>query len=140
MEDNKTHGHEVGLLWLVLVVGMVLHFNYGVSGIRYGIPFEQPDADGVVPWANFGIKTIFYVLPLMLAVGTTGSPGKTYRTINFGPTFLFALANAMHLVTTTIAAGDVLGYAQVVLLSGVMLANIQLIRLSSRWRVATTPA
>lgn len=137
MTTRETSGHEVGLLWLALVVGMVLHFNYGVSGLRYGIPIEQDGATGVVPWSNFTIKTVFYVVPLLLAVGATGGPGRGYRTLNLGLTGLFALANVMHLVTTTMMADDVLAYAQVVLLTAVVVVNVQLIRLSNRWRVST---
>ena len=140
MQSRATAGLEVGLLWLVLVVGMVLHFNYGVSGLRYGVPFESPTADGTVPWANFGIKTIFYVMPLMLAVGTTGSASSTYRHVNRALAVVFAVANTAHLVGTMSSAADPLGYAQVVLLAGVLLANVQLIRLSSRWLRVDDPA
>ncbi|MEM6294480.1 MAG: hypothetical protein AAGA54_24620 [Myxococcota bacterium] len=136
MSERSSTGYEVGLLWLVLVVGMVLHFNYGVSGLRYGVSMEIDGADGTVPWSNFGIKTVFYVVPLLLAVGSTGGPGRGYRLANFGLTLLFALANVMHLVTTAVTATDVLGYAQTVLLTGVLLANVQLIRLSHRWRTS----
>ncbi|MEM7151369.1 MAG: hypothetical protein AAF799_00935 [Myxococcota bacterium] len=133
MTDTKIHGYDVALLWLVLVVGMVLHFNYGVSGLRYGVPLEQPGATGQVPWSNFVIKTVFYVVPLLMAVACTSDLDRKGRMAIFGMSLLFAVANAMHLVTTAMAADDVLGYAQIVLLGAVLLANGQLIRRSRRW-------
>lgn len=134
MQAKRVNGLEVGFLWLCLVMGMVLHFNYEVSGIRYGVDFVRPGADGVVPLSNFAIKAVFYVLPLLLAVGATGSPGRPYRAVNLVLSSLFAFANAMHLIMTARGASDVLDYAQVLLLTAVLLANVQLIRLSSRWR------
>lgn len=131
---------DVGLLWIVLVVGMVLHFNYGVSGLRYGVSIEQPGATGVVPWSNFGIKAVFYVLPLLLAVSCTMPSESRMRTAHFALSILFGIANAMHLATTTMMADDTLAYAQVVLLAAVLVANVQLIRVVFRWRGARGPA
>lgn len=136
MTTREANGHDVGVLWLALVVGMVLHFNYGVSGIRYGISFEQEGATGVVPWSNFMSKAVFYVVPLLLAAGAVGGPGRAYRNVNVGLACLFTLANGMHLVTTASAADDVLSYAQVVLLAGVLVVSLQLIRISLRWRMS----
>lgn len=139
MTDHEPNGRaphrlDVGLLWLVLVVGMILHFNYGVSGLRYGIPVERPDAAGFVPWSNFSIKAVLYVLPLLLAVSCTRHIGSLGRTAHLGLAALFGLANAMHLVTTTASADDTLSYAQVVLLAAVMFSNVQLIRVVYSWR------
>lgn len=125
---------DVAIVWLVLVLGMVLHFNYGVSGLRYGVPIEQPGATGAVPWSNFWIKSVFYVVPMLMAVACTLRPGQLGRTVHAGVAVLFSVANAMHLATTLMAADDVLPYAQVVLLSAVVVANVQLIRLTFRWR------
>lgn len=136
MNERTTNDYEVGLLWLVLVVGMVLHFNYGVSGLRYGVALEQRGATGVVPWSNFTIKAVFYVVPLMIAVACTGGVSRWARAVIFGLSILFGLANAAHLVTTALAAHDVLGYAQTLLLTGVLVANAQLTRLCNRWRHA----
>lgn len=129
---------DVALVWLVLVLGMILHFNYGVSGLRYGVPIQQPGATGAVPWSNFGIKSVFYVVPLLMAVACTLRPGRAGRTFHAVLSVLFALANAMHFTTTLLSAADVLAYAQVVLLAAVLLANVQLIRLTFRWR-GTSP-
>ncbi|MBV1860192.1 MAG: hypothetical protein KUG77_17395 [Nannocystaceae bacterium] len=127
---------NVAIVWLVLVLGMMLHFNYEVSGLRYAVSMEQPGASGVVPWSNFWIKSIFYVLPMLMAVSCTLEPGRLGRTGHLAMSVLFALANGMHFTTTLLAASNVLAYAQVVLLAAVLIANIQLIRLIFRWRYA----
>ncbi len=124
---------KVSLLWLALVVGMTLHFTYGVSGLRFGIAMEAEGADGTVPWSNFGVKTIFYVIPFLMAVIATSVRARSFRLFNLVSTGLFALANTSHVVGTAMRADDPLDYAQVVLLSALLLANLQLIRVSLAW-------
>lgn len=132
-------GLEVALLWLSLVVGMTLHFTYDVSGIRYGVAFEAPDATGVVPWSSFVLKGLFYVLPFLMAVGALGGPGRAYRRVNLVVAVLFLLPNAAHVAGTASAADDVLGYAQILLLGALLLANLQLVRLARQWLSMGTP-
>ncbi len=133
MNERSTHAAPVGLLWLALVLGMILHFNYDVSGLRYGVPFEAADAKGSVPWSNFVVKCVFYVVPFLLAVATTGAPGRAYRIVNLVLAGLFTLANISHLITTARRADDTIDYAQIVLLTAVLIASVQLIRVSRSW-------
>jgi hypothetical protein len=133
MSDDRSTALAIAVLWLTLVVGMVLHFNYDVSALRYGVSIELPNANGAVPWSNFVIKGLFYVVPLLLAVIATSLPGRGYRPVHFVLTVLFLLANVSHLWTTARGADDVIEYAQVLLLLAVLLANAQLCRLSYRW-------
>ncbi|MEM6956031.1 MAG: hypothetical protein AAF411_11315 [Myxococcota bacterium] len=127
-------GAAVAVLWLVLAAAMLLHFNYDVSGIRFGIPLADPEATGIVPWSNVVIKTIFYVVPLLLCAAALGPTGRVFRNVNFGLTIPYALAHVSHLITTATRIKNRLDIAQVVLLSAVLLISAQLIRLSWRWR------
>lgn len=133
MSDERADGLAISLLWLALVVGMVLHFTYDVSALRYGIDITIPGSTGTVPWSNFTIKALFYVLPFLLAVIAAGGAGKPYRAVNFGLAILFVLANASHIVVNAMRSSDVIGHAQTLLLTAVLVANAQLIRLSHRW-------
>lgn len=138
MTDERFDALSIALLWLALVVGMVLHFTYDLSGLRYGVNIELPNATGTVPWSNFVIKALFYVLPFLLAVGATTFAGATYRLVNLVLSALFSLANAFHLFGTAMRAHDVTDYAQILLLLAVLVANAQLARLSYRWWRART--
>ncbi len=140
MDDARYRGLQVAVLWLALVVGMSLHFAYDVSGIRYGLAFEAPGADGTVPWSNFVVKGLFYVLPFLLAVVASAGPGRAWRRVNLGLAALFLLPNAAHVLGTARAAESVLGYAQILLLSALFLANVQLVRASRAWAAAGTGA
>lgn len=131
--EERPPALTIAVLWLALVVGMILHFNFDMSGLRYGVSVELPDATGLVPWSNFAIKVLFYVVPFLLAVLATTSPGPGYRAFHFIVTVIFGLANASHVVVTSLRASEVLGYAQVILLVAVLMANLQLSRVAHRW-------
>lgn len=133
MKDERFDALAIAILWLALVVGMILHFTYDLSGLRYGVNIQLPNATGVVPWSNFVIKALFYVLPFLLAVSATTFGGAAFRVVNFGFSVLFVLANGFHLVGTAMRADDVTGYAQILLLCAVLIANAQLGRVSYRW-------
>lgn len=135
MTEERLDALAVAVLWLALVVGMVLHFTYDVSGLRYGVKIALPNADGIVPWSNFVIKALFYVVPFLLSVAAVSLTGGIYRACNFWLTMLFLVANAWHVIATAMRAQEVIGYAQVLLLIAVLIANVQLSRISYRyWR------
>lgn len=137
MSEDRTDALAIAVLWLALVVGMVLHFTYELSSLRYGVNIALPNADGKVPWSNFVIKALFYVVPFLLSVAATSFSGRAYRASNFSLSLLFLLANGFHLIATSMRAKDVTGYAQVLLLAAVLIANVQLSRISHRfWKLA----
>ena len=140
MSDERSDALVVAVLWLALVVGMILHFTYELSGLRYGVQLALPNADGTVPWSNFVIKALFYVVPFLLAIAATAFSGRIYKLSNFVLSLLFLLANAFHLVGTAMRAKDVTGYAQILLLIAVLIASLQLSRVSYRfWKKTSKP-
>lgn len=60
-----TGSYKLIILWLLTLIGMVLHFNYHIGEIFYGIDVVRPDADGKVPLGVFIIRTLFYHLPMV---------------------------------------------------------------------------
>lgn len=131
--SDRLQALTLAFLWLCLVVGMVLHFNYDISGLRYGISVELPDATGVAPWSNFVIKALFYVLPFLIGVACTAFSAPAFRAFHFVMSVLFVLANGSHVVVTVMRSTEVLGYAQVLLLVAVLIVNLHLARLAYRW-------
>ncbi len=53
-------------LWIIIIIGMILHFNYHIGEIFYGIDIVIPESTGVVPVSTFVIRTLFYHLPMLL--------------------------------------------------------------------------
>ena len=84
------------IYWLMLIVMMVLHFNYHVGDIFYDISVVRPNANGVVPMATHGIRNIFYHLPMVWIVMLLVSDAKALRLALFVVSVVYTLAHAMH--------------------------------------------
>ena len=56
---------EVITLWGLLIIAMVLHFNYHVGELFYGIDIKREGADGTIPMRAHIIKNIYYHLPII---------------------------------------------------------------------------
>ncbi|MEM9361363.1 MAG: hypothetical protein AAGA43_01960 [Bacteroidota bacterium] len=56
------------VLWILCTLGMVLHFNYHIGELFYGIDIVRPDANGKVPTGVFIIRTLYYHLPMVWIV------------------------------------------------------------------------
>lgn len=53
------------VLWTLLILGMILHFNYHVGEIFYGVDVVKPGYDGKEPNSIFVIRNVFYHLPVI---------------------------------------------------------------------------
>ena len=85
------------IYWAMLVVMMVLHFNYHVGDIFYDIDVVRPNANGVVPMATHGIRNIFYHLPMVWILLLLASQANGLKLGLFLISLVYAFAHAMHL-------------------------------------------
>lgn len=118
------------ILWLVLVVCMILHFDYHVSEIFYGIDVKRPDANGTIPDSIVVIRSLFHFLPLLYAVALLWLEAKAVRLANFVLSVLYAFAHASHL------AGELKKFdnpSQIALLSVTLLLALLLTFASWNW-------
>lgn len=86
------------LFWLILVVMMILHFNYHVGDIFYGISVLRENSDGSVPIGTHAIRNIFYHLPIVWILVLVYFDTKIVRAGLFGISIVYSLSHAMHLV------------------------------------------
>lgn len=86
------------VLWILIIIGMILHFNYHVSEIFYGINVARPDAAGVVPATAHVIKNIFYHVPLLIVVSLLYFKHKWYKLALLVLSLIFTLAHAQHVL------------------------------------------
>ncbi|MEM9831224.1 MAG: hypothetical protein AAF944_11350 [Bacteroidota bacterium] len=90
--------HICVTLWIILIIMMILHFNYHVGEIFYGIDIVRPEAEGVVPLPTHLIRIVFQQLPVIwviLLIYTDGRPVKLGLLLI---SLLYTLAHAAHLV------------------------------------------
>lgn len=123
---------RLGLLWLVIVVGMGLHAAYALSAIRYGASVAVADPTGAVPWSNTWLKTIFYVVPMLVAVGCIVYRGRKWRRFNFVLAAFFLFSNVSHVASQGFREIAPLPVAQTILLVAMVVINVPLLTLS--WR------
>jgi len=84
-------------LWMLTIIGMILHFNYHVGELFYGIDIVKPEANGLVPISTFIIRTLFYHFPIVWIVILMFNTKRWVNLILFCISLLYLLAHLMHL-------------------------------------------
>lgn len=85
------------ILWLLLIIGMILHFNYHIGEIFYGIDIVKPGANGKVPNSVFIIRTLFYHLPVIWLLLLIYVNTKWMKFTLFSISALYVLSHLGHL-------------------------------------------
>lgn len=96
--ENSPYKIKVIVLWLMLLIGMILHFNYHVSGIFYGIDVKRPNATGTVPAMAQLLKTVFYHLPMTFIVALLYFRQKWFRLSMFIISLPYTISHVMHVL------------------------------------------
>ena len=85
------------LFWLILVITMILHFNYHIGEIFYGIEITRKSADGTVPLGTHIIRNIFYHLPIVWIVLLILNDSKFIRAGLFIISLVYLISHGLHL-------------------------------------------
>lgn len=91
---------QIAFLWLLLVVCMILHFDYHVSGIFYGVDVKHPDATGSYPPTLILIRGMFQILPMTFCLLALFFSTKAVRLLLFILALLYVPMHGMHVVGT----------------------------------------
>lgn len=86
------------LLWFILIIAMVLHFNYHVGDLFYGIDIVQSEANGIIPTGTHIIRNIFYHLPIIWILIMLYFDQKRVRLGLFIISIIYSLSHAIHLI------------------------------------------
>jgi len=121
---------RIVLLWILLVICMILHFDYHVSELFYGIDIKKPGANGVIPATIVLIRTAFHFLPVLYSVGLMWWSSQKVRIVNIALSVIYALANAAHFAGE-VKKGD--NPSQMILLGVAVLVSVMLIVASRGW-------
>lgn len=88
------------VLWLLMLLCMMLHFNYHVSDLFYGIDIVSKTADGTRPYSLIVLRTLFNFLPMLFIVLLMYTSGAWLRWTMLVLSALYALAHLSHLFGT----------------------------------------
>jgi hypothetical protein len=132
--NHQIHQSRLIVLWLLLLIGMILHFNYHVSDIFYGIDVTRPGVNGQVPWSTFYIKTIYYHLPIVFILVLLYSEHKVVKVLAFCVGLVYTASHAMHLFKEIgQKATSVQSFTQINLLIIVLVLSVLMNLESWRW-------
>lgn len=130
----QIHQSRLVVLWLLLLIGMILHFNYHVSDIFYGIDVARPGANGQVPWSTFYIKTVYYHLPIVFILVLLYMEHQVVKVLAFGLGILYTVSHTMHLFKEIgQKATSVQSFTQINLLIIVLVLSVFMNIESWRW-------
>lgn len=124
-----THRIQLSLLWLLMVVAMMLHFDYHVSGIFYGIDLKRPNATGEFPPTIWLIRFVFQLAPMIAVTFLLFFEQQWLRVAHFGVSLLYTLAHTSHLIRE-LQKPDM---SQLNLLSLVLVVSLLLNVVALRW-------
>ena len=115
---------RVLVLWLILILCMVLHFNYHVSKIFYGINVVRPGTNGTIPFMAQVLKSVYYHIPMIFVVSLLYFKSYWFRLGMFVVTIPYSLSHIAHLREEFMKPA--LDMAQVPLLSLTLLFSLML--------------
>jgi hypothetical protein len=112
------------ILWIMLLIGMILHFNYHISGIVYGVDVKKTGADGTIPASLVMIRTAFYHLPIVFVALLLYVHKKWFAITMAFVSVVYALAHAGHLAGEIRKTSTSPDYSQLCLLCIVCVLSI----------------
>lgn len=97
MNKHDIYYLRVLVLWIILLVAMILHFNYHVSKIFYGINVVRPGMNGEIPVMAQVMKTVYYHLPMLFIVLMLYFRQKWFRLSLLIISIPYTVSHVMHL-------------------------------------------
>ncbi len=90
--------NKIITLWTLTIIGMVLHFNYHIGGIFYGIDVVKPGYNGQEPIGVFIIRNAFYHLPMIWILVILYAKKRNTKIGLFIVSLLYCFAHAAHFI------------------------------------------
>ena len=88
---------RVVLLWVLTIIGMILHFNYHIGGIFYGMDITVEGSNGLITNSTHVIRGLFYHLPIIYILLIMYLKGKIFNWIMLGVSIVYIIAHVSHL-------------------------------------------
>lgn len=120
----EKHQFRVIVLWVICLIGMMLHFNYHVSKIFYGIDVVRPGATGEISAMAHVMKSVYYHLPMIFIVAQLYFSAAWFRMSMFSISLIYSVSHVLHVVDEF--SKPVLDWSQIPLLSLVLIFSVLL--------------
>ncbi|MES2591854.1 MAG: hypothetical protein V4608_08220 [Bacteroidota bacterium] len=120
----STYQFRTIVLWVLVLIGMILHFNYHVSSIFYGIDVKRPGANGTIPAMAQLLKTVYYHFPMIFIAVLLYLKQKWFRLLMLIISLAYTISHMIHVWEEF--TKPVLNLAQAPLLSLVLIFSLLL--------------
>jgi hypothetical protein len=101
---------------------MILHFNYHVSKIFYGIDVSRPGADGTISPMVHVVRAAFYHLPMLFIAGLVFFESQRFKIFMFAVSVAYTLSHVMHVWTEI--TKPVFDWSQITLMNLVLFFSV----------------
>lgn len=126
-----TTTNKIVVLWMLILIGYILHSQFYLSGLFYGVDIKLKEATGKEPLSSHIMHVIFDILPMMIIVFSMYFTCRLYRIILLILTALFLIANGAHFIETIKEDAD--NISQATLTGYILVLNILLVREVFKW-------
>lgn len=124
--------NKIIVLWLLILMGYILHPQYYLSGLFYGVDVKLKSAKGIEPASSHIMHLIFNILPMVIIILCMYLSNKAYRIFLLVLTALFLIANGAHLIETL--QENITDISQITLIGLIFVANLLLLAEGNKWR------
>lgn len=115
---------QVVVLWVIVLIGMILHFNYHVSKIFYGIDVARPGSDRTISPMVHVVRAAFYHLPMIFIALLLFIEAKWFRLAMFVISIPYTISHVGHVLKEF--QKPAFDWSQIVLLSLILVLSIVL--------------
>lgn len=119
------------MLWLLILIGYILHPQFYLSGLFYGVDIKLKDSTGKEPASSHIMHILFDILPMAIILLSMYLTSKIYRVILLTLTILFLIANGAHFIETI--KEDAGSISQIILIGFIFIFNLLLFVEALRW-------
>jgi hypothetical protein len=95
--DQLNSQQKIIALWALFLFGMVVHVQLGVMPIFYGQSVNIPGSHGVAPQQDLWLMLGFYLMPMLVILGTLLTESRSFRVGHFGLTVFYSVMNVLHI-------------------------------------------
>ncbi len=95
--------YKLVVLWGLTIIGMILHFNYHIGGIFYGVDIVKPGYNGKEPAGLIIIRTLFYHLPVLWILFILYIQKRWMNLTLFVLSILYCIAHTIHFIEELLA-------------------------------------
>ncbi len=120
----KNQNYKIAFLWLLIVIGFILHGYYHLAELFFGIDIKLHDAKGEVPIGTHLFRIVLEIFTLIFVLLSVYISKKIFYRISFAWAIVLGILNLAHLGGTI--ANEIGEISQVALLAFILATNILL--------------